>query len=152
MEIERKIKEIPLFNKWGEQEAICVDLKEVLYFIRSLDSSLTASLHYDDYDEYGCDHYILVKGACADIKLKKEYGGMFCPADYLTFSLDLHYIRDINTNLTHYFKLIGDDVDEIISKNYEKKIKDLIKSNKKYLSASTELFKRIDIKNKERKC
>jgi len=143
---ESIIKEIPLYDELGDFAAIRASLEDICKFINQEFAYLSTSIHYEDDDDYGCEHYLLIKGECADIQLKKDYGGMFCPNDALSCSVLPHSVRDKSTNITHQFsfkegkepKYIG------IGSEYAVKIREYITSHKQYLVGTPELFYRVD--------
>jgi len=143
---ELTITETQLFNESGEPEAISVSLDELLNFIKKCFPNLDASVHYEDYDDYGCEHYIIIRGECADIQLKKDYGGLFYQEDNLVCSVILHSVRDKSTFITHsfYFKEGMEHGDVVICSDYVNQIKKYLNSTVKYLIGNSTLFYRVD--------
>ena len=48
-------------------------MSELLGLIKEKFPDLTVSTHFEDFDDYGCEDYILIAGICADIRLNKKY-------------------------------------------------------------------------------
>ncbi|RMG71284.1 MAG: hypothetical protein D6711_15615 [Chloroflexi bacterium] len=78
------MKETKLYNGYGEQEATSVKLKDVKGFIEENFPGWNPSIHFEDNDDYGVKHYILIQGVGdTQLTINKDYGGMFCPTDRL---------------------------------------------------------------------
>lgn len=135
-----------MFDESGELAAIHVSLTDVLAFINQAFPELEASVHFEDYDDYGCNHYIEIKGECANIVLKKVYGGMFCPSDYLRCFVDTRALRDASSRITHeFFIKEGKEIKEVdIGSDYANNIKEFINRAKCYLAGTSALFFRVD--------
>ncbi len=84
------IKEKKLYDQFGDHVAMSVNLNDVHAFIQHNWPQLRTTIHFNNYDEYGVEHYILINGACADIKLEKNYGGMFIGQDYIECHIIIH--------------------------------------------------------------
>lgn len=154
------MKETTLYDNYGEPAAISVNLDDVAELVRSINASLDVTVHHEDYDDYGSKHYVQIKGICADILISKNYGGMFCPADYLECSVSAKRGED-STSVFEYlhcgvsggvatschtfaFSLKQDVKKETVSNNYEQRLKAWLMDNLKYLCADSALFYRVD--------
>lgn len=154
------LKETKLYNEFGEPEALSVNLNDVAELIRKLIPNSDVSVHYDDYDDYGCEHYILVKGECANLKLQKDYGGMYCPTNGLVCTVNTKQIKDLEStfkykhsgvyggyatsNHSSNFHIKNKLEDCSIYSKYEQRITEWINSVSAYLKADSTLFYRTD--------
>ncbi len=139
------LKEKNLYYSNGELGAISVSLSDTAEFIKTHYPNLAVSVHEDNYDDYGCDHFIKISGKCADLILKKDYGGMHCPADYFNCNVELHRVRDNSSSITHEYKFKDQaPADVSIGDNYADNIKKYIDTHEKYLASDASLFSRID--------
>jgi len=138
--LEEKI----LVDSWGEPAAIRVDLNDVVKFIKKMDERLTATAEFEDYDEYGCEHYVRVSGECADIILKKDYGGIYCPGDSLVCSVQPHTFKNRKGNPESSFELKTPVLDVDIGRDYADRIRNYLNQHKQYLNADNRLFVRTD--------
>ena len=139
------MKETVLYNEWQEPEALSVTLEDVRDHLLSLQSDLKIDINYDDYDDYGCEHYLVICGECADLVFKKDYGGMYSPSDCLVCSVQNNSIRDESTFLATTFSFKNDEPQEVtIGKNYAERITKFFDENKKYLNGSSDLFRRTE--------
>ena len=142
------LNEKKLYYSNGEIGAISVTLCDTVKFIKDEYPDFDVSAHVEDYDEYGCEHFITIKGKCADLVLKKNFGGMYCPANYFKCSVELHCIRDKTTSITHEYKFKNQAPKEItIGENYAVNIKKYLVAHKKFLMPNSSLFNRIDYRN-----
>lgn len=142
--MKNEIKETVLFDETNTQAAINVSLKDVAAFIQKLFSGLDVTVHYNDYDDYGCEHYVLIKGICADIKLEKHYGGAYSPDDYIVGSISSHFYRDNSSRISHQFNT-KESVEELVIRNdYTNLIKQFVSSSLPYLTSSASLFQRTE--------
>lgn len=140
--MSEQLKETLLVDKYGDDAAVSVNLNDLLAFINSNFPDLIASVHHDDHE-----HYIEIKGACACIYLKKNFGGMYCPDNYLDCEVIASVYRNKDTSTSHKFLFKNENPNEIsIRKNYAESIIDYLKNNLCYLQADNSIFKRIDFR------
>lgn len=153
------MKETALFDSWGSQCATSVRLEDVAELARAICTDAKVSVHYEDYDEYGCEHYVLIDGACGYLQIQKNYGGMFFPADYLDCSVGTKHGEDKSSEVCYEYRRgsvvtshhryeyrLKKDVEAVsIGRDYEASLRGWIGAHKKYLEASPELFQRVDM-------
>lgn len=108
----------------------------------------------DDYDEYGSRQYLVIEGECADLIIKElddnafkcrviPYGMMECVSPAFEY-----YHPSVQGGMTvakhsYMFRLKTRVVDSVLFTCEE--IRVWLNLNKKYLTASSTLFERIDI-------
>lgn len=142
-----ELKESKLYNSSNEPEAVSVSLNDLKVYIDQCFPGLNTSVHLEDYDDHGCDHYLLIRGECANIILKKNLGGIFSPTDKLECSVEPHEPRDIDTTRTthtFYFKDGQEPKFASIADNYAENIHDYLAGTIKYLTGTADLFTRVD--------
>lgn len=137
------INEVQLFDKDGYPDAIRVSLDDVLKFINANYSDLSAEVFYDDGDDYGSDHCVIIRGDYANIVIEKFYGGIHCQTDSLLMGIQPLLDRDGLEAKRLWIKNEKDSHKVGISSNYESRIKEYIDSKRKYL-AGKELFTHVD--------
>ena len=139
------MQEVTLYDDQGEPSAVAVSLEDVKKFLLTLDKDLDISIEYQDYDDYGCDHFLTINGACANLVIRKNYGGMYFPANSLECGVELKAIRDNTTFLCAEYGFKHDAPKTVvISDNYTEKLKAFFEHHRCYLSASSEIFSRTE--------
>jgi hypothetical protein len=140
------MKETKLFDDLNDLAAISVTLEDVKKHILEKFKGIpekNVTIHYDDYDDYGCDHYVEISGISANLILKKNYGGMFCPSNSLVCSVSEASGPTLD-NERHSYHLKEKIKEVLIGSNYANRITDFINLNKKYLLADSALFTRYE--------
>ena len=139
------MKETILYGHDDEPEAISVDLEDVKTLLIGIDPSLSIQINYDDYDDYGVEHFLTIKGECADLVFKKDYGGMYCQTNCLECFVQPHSIRGNTSFLSAYFDFLGEAPRSVtISADYETTVSAFFESHKKYLKGDNTLFSRTE--------
>lgn len=142
------LQENMLFDNSGDLAAISVKLNDLLDYIKRLYPDLIVSEHHEDNDDYGSEHFIKINGTCANIILKKNYGGMYCRSDSIDCCVNTRCFRNKATGIDHEFTFKNgcEPVAVSVGSHYAAKIKQYLDSHLQYLNADSSIYNRIDYK------
>lgn len=123
-----KIIEIKMFDNWNDRQGVRVSLEDIDNYIIANKLYKNSYLKntricFEDYDEYGCEYYLLISGTFATLKLEYKHGNCETGADCLTCTVSVE---------TGY-KLKKEVKEVVIYENYEEQITKFMKDNAKYI-------------------
>ncbi|MEE9119427.1 MAG: hypothetical protein V3U02_12650 [Calditrichia bacterium] len=129
--IVAKIEEKIMTDDWNDDRGTRVSLEDIDNYIISnnlFDTCYTriqdkTSILFEDYDEYGYEHYIKITGEYADLIFNYKYGGGDFGNDYIECYIDAHGNYKLKTAIHTV----------IIDSEYETKITKFMAENKKYI-------------------
>jgi len=120
-----------------------INLDDVLKFINASYSDLSAEVFYDDGDDYGSVHCVIIKGEYAHIVIEKIYDSTQWQSYSLLMGIQPLLDRDGLEVKRLWIKNEKDSHKVGISSNYESRIKEYIDSKREYL-VGKELFTHVD--------
>jgi hypothetical protein len=154
------IKQTTLYDEFGDEAAQDFTLEDIAAFAALRLDRADIEVIYEDYDDYGVEHYVLIPGICADLVLKKDYGGMYSPTRGLVCSIQTKAGVDVSTRFeyphpcvvggvahtenSYWFHLKNKAEQEAYYGDYEEHIGNWLDCNAKYLEPDETLFYRVD--------
>lgn len=129
-----KIIETKMYDDWNDRQGVRVSLEDIDTYIianKLYKSSYLRNTRicFEDYDDYGCEYYLLIPGSFANLKLEYKCGNCEIGADCLICTV----VDSVETG----YKLKKELKEVVIYDNYEAQVTKFIKDNEKYIECAS---------------